>query len=306
LVEVRVQAERVPTVRDEELRAFLRSRRKRITPTEVGLPQQIGRRLPGLRREDVAELAGMSVGWYARLELGLLDGIAPQTLAAVARALKLDHHETTYLFALTRTPMPPSDDDDDDKEVAKHFRILVERFTAGSAMIISARCDVLASNAIAQNVGFSSAGKGLERNFAWQIFTNPLFRERVVEWDEMARATAGYLRESYAHHVDDPAFEELIEALRSESETFARYWDERVVSPPSAQTMNLRVADGGTVEVARTTTALIDAPGQYLAFLIPVDANDLSRLRAQPISWASSTIVAVPRQARDDSGALAG
>jgi transcriptional regulator with XRE-family HTH domain len=279
LVVTRVQVEHAPSVRNEELRVFLRSRRKRITPREVGLPQQIGRRLPGLRREDVAELAGMSVGWYARLELGQLDGIAPQTLAAVARALKLDHHETTYLFALTRTPMPPSDDDDH-TEVAKNFRILVEGFTAGTAMIISARCDVLVSNAIAQDVGFSSVRKGLERNFAWQIFTNPLFRERVVEWDEMARATAGYLRESYAHHVDDPAFDELIDALRSESEAFASYWDERVVSPPGALSMmRLRVDDGGVVEVARTTTALIDAPGQYLTFLVPLDANDLPRLR---------------------------
>lgn len=266
------------TGRKEELRAFLRSRRKRITPMEVGLPQTIGRRALGLRREDVAELAGMSVGWYARLELGQLDGIAPQTLAAVARALKLDQHETGYLFALSRTPMPPSIDDH--TEVAKPFRILVERFTAGSAMIIGARCDVLASNAIAEDVGFSSTGRGLERNLAWQIFTKPLFRECVLEWDAMARATAAYLRESYAHHVDDPAFEELIDALRSESAVFARYWDERVVSPPSAYTMVLRVADGGIVEVARTTTALIDAPGQYLSFLIPLDPNDLPRLRA--------------------------
>lgn len=275
-----VQAEHaVQTGRKEELREFLRSRRKRITPTEVGLPQTIGRRSPGLRREDVAELAGMSIGWYARLELGQLDGIAPQTLAAVARALKLDHHETAYLFALSRTPMPPSDDDDD-TEVAKAFRILVERFTIGSAMIIGPRCDVLASNAIAQSVGFSSAGTGLERNLAWQIFTKPVFRERILEWDAAARMTAAYLRESYAHHVDDPAFEELIDALRSASEVFARYWDERVVSPPSALTMHLCVADGGIVEVARTTTALIDAPGQYLTFLIPLDPNDLLRLQA--------------------------
>ncbi len=222
----------------------------------------------------------MSVGWYARLELGHLDGIAPQTLAAVAKALKLDPHETNYLFALSRTPIPPSDGDDE-TEVTKNFRVLVERFTAGSAMIISARYDILVSNAIAQNVGFSSAGKGLERNLAWQIFTKPLFRERVVEWDQMARATAGYLRESYARHVDDPSFEVLIDALRMESDVFARYWDERVVSPPNAMAMmRLRVADGGMVEVARTTTALIDAPGQYLIFLVPLDANDLPRLRA--------------------------
>lgn len=277
LVLVGVQAEHAATGRNAELRAFLRSRRHDITPTEVGLPQTAGRRLRGLRREDVAELAGMSVGWYARLELGQLDAIAPQTLAAVAKALKLDHHETTYLFALSQTPMPPSDDDDD-TEVAKNFRALVEGFTSGSAMIVGARYDVLASNAIAQNVGFSSVGKGLERNLAWQIFTKPLFRKRVVEWDEMARVTASSLRESYAHHVGDPAYEELIDALRSESAEFARYWDERIVSPPSAFTMRLRVADGGIVEVGRTTTAMIDAPGQYLTFLIPLDPNDLPRL----------------------------
>jgi transcriptional regulator with XRE-family HTH domain len=272
----------VQAARKEELRAFLRSRRNRITPTEVGLPQTIGRRSRGLRREDVAELAGMSIGWYARLELGQLDGIAPQTLAAVARALKLDHHETTYLFALSQTPMPISDDDD--TEVAMSFRILVERFTGGSATIIGARSDVLASNDIAQNVGISSLGKGLERNLAWQIFTKPYFRESILEWDAAARMTTAFLRESYAHHVDDPAFEELIDALRHESDVFARYWDERVVSPPSDLTLHLRVADGGIVEVARTTTALIDAPGQYLSFLIPLNPDDLPRLRAKIVT----------------------
>jgi transcriptional regulator with XRE-family HTH domain len=281
LVLTSVQAEHAATGRSGELREFLRSRRKRITPTEVGLPLTVGRRLPGLRREDVAELAGMSVGWYARLELGLLDEIVPQTLAAVARALKLDSHETAYLFALSRTPMPASDDDDK-TEVAKNFRLLVERFTAGSAMIISSRYDVLASNTLAQNVGLTSDGTGLERNFAWQVFTKPRFRETIVDWDATTRVIAGYLRESYARHVDDPAFEELIDALRSESELFARYWDERVVSPPSAlTTMRLRVADGGIVEVARTTTALIDTPGQYLTFLIPLDPNDLPRLSSR-------------------------
>jgi transcriptional regulator with XRE-family HTH domain len=279
LVVVGVHAEHaVQAARKDELRAFLRSRRNRITPTEVGLPQTIGRRSRGLRREDVAELAGMSIGWYARLELGLLDSIAPQTLAAVARALKLDHHETTYLFALSQTPMPLSDNDD--TEVAKGFRVLVERFTSGSAMIIGPRCDVLASNAIAQNVGFSSAGKGLERNLAWQIFSKPVFRERILDWDVAARMVTGYLRENYAHHVDDPAFEELIDALRAESAVFAHYWDERVVSPASTLTMRFRVPDGGIVEVARTTTALIDAPGQYLTFLIPLNPDDLPRLRA--------------------------
>jgi len=275
-----MQAEHaVQSSRKEELRAFLRSRRKRITPTEVGLPQTIGRRSRGLRREDVAELAGMSVGWYSRLELGHLDGIAPQTLAAVARSLKLDHHETTYLFALSRTPMLPSVDDED-TEVAKNVRVLVDRFTSGSAMITGARYDVLASNAIARNAGFSSAGKGLERNLVWQIFTKSACNERIVEWDAVARMTVGYLRESYAHHVDDPTFQELIDALRSESAIFARYWDDRFVNLPSVLTMRLRVADGGIIEVARTTTALIDAPGQYLTFLIPLDPNDLPRLSA--------------------------
>ena len=272
----------VQAARKEELRAFLRSRRNRITPAEVGLPQTIGRRSRGLRREDVAELAGMSIGWYARLELGQLDGIAPQTLAAVARALKLDHHETAYLFALSQTPMPISDDDD--TEVAKPFRVLVERFTDGSATIIGARCDVLASNDIAQNVGISSLRKGLERNLAWQMFTKPYFRDHILEWDAAARMTTAFLRESYAHHVDDPAFEELIDALRHESDVFARYWDERVVSPPSDLTLHLRVADGGIVEVARMTTALIDAPGQYLSFLIPLNLDDLPRLRAKVVT----------------------
>jgi transcriptional regulator with XRE-family HTH domain len=265
--------------RQSELREFLRSRRKRITPTEVGLPETAGRRAHGLRREDVAELAGLSVGWYARLELGQIENVSPRTLAAVAKALQLDTHETEYLFTLSRTPLPQFDDHDDN-DVPIHFRVLVERFTAGSAALIGPRCDVLLSNAIAQNVGLSCSGQGLERNAAWQIFTKPAFQNRIVEWDAMGRVFAGYLRESYARHIGDPEFEELIEALRGESSLFARYWDERVVSSPSESTFSVRVPDGGVVELARTTTALIEAPGHYLWFLVPLDPNDLPRLTA--------------------------
>jgi transcriptional regulator with XRE-family HTH domain len=233
-----------------------------------------------LRREDVAELAGLSIGWYARLELGQIENVAPRTLAAVAKALQLDSHETEYLFTLSRTPLPQFEEHDDN-DVPTHFRVLVERFTSGSAALIGPRCDVLLSNAIARRVGLSSFGQGLERNAAWQIFTRPSFQERVVDWDAMGRLIAGYLREGYARHIGDPAFEELIETLHAESPLFARYWDERVVSPPSESTLRVRVPDGGIVELARTTTALIEAPGHYLWFLVPLDPNDLRRLTAE-------------------------
>jgi transcriptional regulator with XRE-family HTH domain len=264
--------------RRDELRAFLRSRRKQIHPSDVGLPERLGRREHGLRREDVAELAGLSLSWYARLELGLVEAIMPQTLAAVARALRLDSNETAYLFGLTRTPVPQATTIES-CEVSPQLRALVKRFDAGSAVVYGPCFDVLLANPIAEWLGFRRAGEGLASNVPWQPFTQTIFRERFVEWEEMAGRTAAMLREAYGRHVGDPAFEKLIESLHTESDQFAAYWERQVVNPLSHWIVHVRVVDGEPIALGSTSTAVIGVPGQLLSFMVPLNEENVQRLR---------------------------
>jgi transcriptional regulator with XRE-family HTH domain len=264
--------------RGNELRAFLRARRQRLAPDDVGLPSAPGRRAAGLRRDDVAELAGVSVSWYAQFELGRSTGVSPRTVSAVARALRLDEHETAYLFALTRTPVPPVDVPSV-QTVTNELRTVVEGFDGGSAVVFGRRYDVLLANRIATWFGIAG-DDGLERNFVWRIFTHAPLRERFVDWEPVARNAAGYLRDDYGRNLGDPAYEELIAALHRTSAEFTQYWDDYRVAPLIRNTYRIRIDDGEPITMASTASAVLGVRRQVLSFLVPARAADLARLRA--------------------------
>jgi transcriptional regulator with XRE-family HTH domain len=266
-------------VRSTELRAFLRAQRQRLVPTEVGLPSAPGRRARGLRRDDVAELAGVSVSWYAQFELGRTIGASPRTVSAIARALRLDEHETAYLFALTRTPVPSAETIPADT-VTPELRAVVERFEGGAAIVFGRRYDVLAANPIAAWLGFVGDEDGLERNIVWRVFTHAPLRERFLDWQRLARRAAGYLRDGYGRHVGDQAYEELIAALHRTSPEFTQFWEQHRVAPLVRNTVRIRVPQGEPLEMATAAAAVIGVPGQILSFMTPAAETDLVRLRA--------------------------
>jgi transcriptional regulator with XRE-family HTH domain len=272
--------------RSNELRAFLRERRRRLAPDDVGLPCAPGRRAAGLRRDDVAELAGVSVSWYAQFELGRSTGASARTVSAVARALRLDEHETAYLFALARTPVPPTDIPSV-QTITNELRTVVEGFDGGSAVVFGRRYDVLLANRIAKWVGLAGED-GLERNFVWRIFTHAPLRERFVDWEPLARNAAGYLRDDYGRNLGDPAYEELIATLHRTSADFTRYWDEYRVAPLIRNTYRIRIDEGEPVTMYSSASAVLGVRRQVLSFLVPVAAADLARLR-----------LALPPPARD-------
>ncbi len=138
----------------DEIRDFLASRRARITPVQVGLPASTRRRVAGLRREEVAVLAGVSTEWYTRLEKGHIGGVSEEVLDAVARALRLDDDERTYLFDLARSSRPASCTRSRrrDVEVPPQVQWLLDSMTMSSAFVRNGRTDVVASNALARAV----------------------------------------------------------------------------------------------------------------------------------------------------------
>ncbi|MBC6470443.1 helix-turn-helix domain-containing protein [Actinomadura alba] len=208
-----------------ELREFLRSRRARITPEDAGLfPQPGTRRVPGLRREEVAQLAGVSVDYYVRLERGRSLNVSDAVLDAVARALRLNDTERSHLFAVarpTRTkrrPMPP-------QRVRPGLYRVLETMTGTPALVIGHRTDVLAANRMARALFTDfDALPHRERNMARFIFLDDAARELYVDWEGSARGTVATLHLYAGRHPHDPLLAELIGELSLRDQDFRRWW----------------------------------------------------------------------------------
>ncbi|MGW2054229.1 helix-turn-helix transcriptional regulator [Streptomyces sp. NPDC001840] len=210
---------------NSELREFLRSRRARITPEAVGLSPQPGtRRVPGLRREEVAQLAGVSVDYYVRLERGRGANVSEAVLDAVARALLLDDTERAHLYALARParsrrrPLPPQ------RVRAGLYRIL-DTLGDTPALILGRRTDVLAANRLAR--AFYTDFDALphrERNMARFIFLDEAARELYTDWEHSARGTVAALHLYAGAHPHDPQLAELIGELSVRDTDFRRWW----------------------------------------------------------------------------------
>ncbi|WP_181442134.1 helix-turn-helix transcriptional regulator [Streptomyces tateyamensis] len=176
---------------------FLRSRRARLSPQDVGLPAGGRRRTPGLRREELAVLAGVGVTWYTWLEQGREINPSPEVLAALAGTLRLDPAETDYFFRLAGSQPGPHPDRPVRGIPAALNRLLAAQ-APSPAYLLDADWDVRAWNPQAEALLNFSQYDPVDRNMAWLVFANPLSRARTVDWEYHARRTLAQLRASYA------------------------------------------------------------------------------------------------------------
>jgi transcriptional regulator with XRE-family HTH domain len=214
-----------------EIRDFLASRRAKITPAQAGLPTSSRRRVAGLRREEVAVLAGVSTEWYTRLEKGHIGGVSEEVLDAVARALRLDHDERTYLFDLARssrrerhTPSPRRD-----VEVPPRVQWLLDSMTMSAAFVRNGRTDVVAGNPLARALFapmFDSAtiDERGRPNIARYVFLDLGARDFFVDWNAAGIATAALLRAEAGREPRDRALRELVGELSTLSPEFRSRW----------------------------------------------------------------------------------
>jgi transcriptional regulator with XRE-family HTH domain len=215
-----------------ELREFLRSRRARITPEQAGLTAGPGvRRAPGLRRAEVAQLAGVTADFYDRLEGGRARAVSEAVLEALARALRLDEPDRDELFAAAwpavarHRPMRP-------QQVRPALRRVLDTLTDVPALILGHRLDVLAANPLARL--FYPGLRALrphERNLARYLFTVPAARELHVDWSATAHGAVAALHRYAAHHPHDPDLVELVGELSIRDPDFRRWWGEREPNP---------------------------------------------------------------------------
>ncbi|WP_255950556.1 helix-turn-helix transcriptional regulator [Streptomyces odontomachi] len=217
-----------------ELAAFLRSRRERITPADVGLPAGPRRRTPGLRREEVAQLAYISTEYYTRLEQARAPRPSREVLAGLARALRLPDAERDHLHHLAGAPpLPPAGPS---REVRQSILDLLHRLPQAAATVMSATLEVLAWNDLAAALmeDFSALPRR-DRNLVRRVFLGPHSHGQrlygVSDGDAFARNATRRLRAAAARYPDDPEVAELVGDLLAGSEEFTRLWESREVTP---------------------------------------------------------------------------
>jgi transcriptional regulator with XRE-family HTH domain len=252
-----------------ELGEFLRSRRARLRPEDAGL-RTYGerRRVPGLRREELAQLAGVSADYYVRFEQGRTGNASDEVVNAVARALRLDADERAHLHRLVRAAEAPDTtrvSAPAAQEVRPGLRRLLESMPDTPAFVIGRRTDLLAWNPLfAALVADLDARPEADRNKARLVFLDSEVRERFVSWEAKARDLVAYLRLDAGRHPGDPAFAALIEELSDGSADFRRLWGEHEVRDKTHGGYHIRHPELGEFSLAYETLRLPDDPDQAL------------------------------------------
>ncbi|GGZ93972.1 helix-turn-helix domain-containing protein [Streptomyces echinoruber] len=212
--------------RRAELSEFLRTRRARLKPGDVGLPDYgRHRRVPGLRREELAQLAGVSVAYYTRLEQGNGRNVSAEVLDAIARALRLSDAEHAHLVHLARPKQHKKKPSARTQQVRTSLRQLLDTLDGVPAYITGRRSDILVWNRMAAAVfGDWSELPAQERNWARLVFLRPAYRELFVDWEQKASDVVSYLRMDAGCHPDDPRLSALVGELSVKSEEFRWLW----------------------------------------------------------------------------------
>lgn len=222
------------TTRREELARFLRSRRERLDPAAFAIKPGGRRRTAGLRREEVAEAAGISATWYVWLEQGRPVNASPQALRALGRALRLSQAEQTYLFRLARPDLDGPTGAISEAMPSADLLSLIDGLSPHPAYITNRYRQVVAANRPARLLlgAFDSADPA-RGSVIGRLFLDPLWREIFPDWEAVARATVAQFRLATASMADDPVLASLIARLSASSEEFARWWaDHDLAEPP--------------------------------------------------------------------------
>jgi transcriptional regulator with XRE-family HTH domain len=222
-----VPATMVDMTQPDELREFLRSRRARLTPADTGLPvRESGRRVAGLRREELAMLAGVSVDYYTRLEQGRAHNVSEQVLSAVAEALRLDDLERRHLFDLVKPVKPGTSAAPARPPRARPaVRAMLHALDPVPAVLHGPRLEVVAINRMGKIlIDDFDAMPAAERNMARWMFLNPKARTVYPDWAEIAEQMVAILRVTAGKDAQDPALTALVGELTTRSDEFARFW----------------------------------------------------------------------------------
>ena len=265
-------------VRRQELASFLRSRRERISPEQAGLPATGRRRTPGLRREEVAQLAGVGVTWYTWLEQGRDINVSEQVLAAIAGTLRLDPYERVHLYTLAGHPEPPASRAC--KAIPSAMPVMLRQLEPIPAAVINARFDLLAYNRTYERmVGGLDQLPFEDRNQLLLVFTSPRWRASTLDWEDAAARLVGRFRAGMAAHAAESSWKSLLSRLRQESPDFERLWDQHEVRAPENFTKRYLHPEVGLLTLDYTQLWFGERSEKRLTTYTPVDEDTWAKVR---------------------------
>jgi transcriptional regulator with XRE-family HTH domain len=283
--------------RSTEIREFLRTRRARITPEQAGLaPHPGARRVPGLRREEVAQLAGVSVDYYIRLERGRTQGVSETVLEAVARALHLDDTERAHLFDLAQ----PTATRARRKRPLSPQRVLPALYRAldlmsAPAMVLGRRMDVLAANRLGYAlIADFQARPHRERNTARFVFLDEAAQALYTDWERVAGDCVATLRLYAGRHPDDPQLTELIGELSVHSDAFRRIWADHDVHAHTTGTKRLHHPLVGDLTLDYVVLTVEGDQEQSLVIYTPEPASPSAEALDLLAGWTSPSSIERP------------
>lgn len=276
-----------------ELGVFLRGRRDRLSPAQAGIePFPGARRVPGLRRDELAFLAGLSPDYYARVEQGRQANVSAEVLQGLGRALRLDEVEQAHLADLAN-PVSPG-------RAAAHVPVrahpgllrVLAQLDAVPALLLDYRGDVLARNSLLAAV----LGRPLEpgASFMRYLFLDPLARERIVNWEVFARTGVAGLRRESGRRARDPALTRLIDDLRAADQDVARWWADQSVRDYASVTKRIRHPTAGDLTFGIEGVVATREPDQRLVIYTVEPDSSTARVLPLLANWAEEEPATAP------------
>lgn len=210
--------------RYKEFGDFLKTRRAKILPSQVGLPKGTRRRTPGLKREEVASLSGISLTWYTWIEQGRPLQVSTQVLESLSRTLMLDKQETIHLYTLAEQA-PPTSSPSHHESVNPMLQHLLDSLEFSPAIIMDACFNVIAWNKAASKLSLDYSKIDIyKRNMLRIMFTNEEFKKTFTDWSSVAQGMVARFRTVYSKFIDDPWIKEFVNELKCESNEFDSWW----------------------------------------------------------------------------------
>jgi len=267
----------IVTTTRAELSGFLKSRRARISPAIVGLQNGHRRRTPGLRREEVADLAGVGLTWYTWLEQGRDIRVSPQVLSAIARALQLEPAERAHLFRLAGHAPPATEPPT--ASISPRLRRVLDAWDPFPAHVAGRRRDLLAWNRASEAVNGWSQLPEDKLNLLWFMFLVPSTRRLLLDWEKEAPLSVAALRAEAGRDLGEPDYQELITELIEGSREFAAIWARQDVRGRQEGLKRFQHPELGRLDLEYTSFQVAEQPSLRLYLYTPADERTETKLR---------------------------
>lgn len=266
--------------RYKELADFLKTRRAKILPSQAGLSPGTRRRTPGLRREEVAQLAGVSITWYTWLEQGRHIRVSAQVLESLSKVLLLDKQERIHLYLLANQPLP-SDIPEYQGTVSPILQHVLDNLILCPSLVTDQRWNVIAWNKAACLLfGDFHQMNVRERNIVWAMFTDEKYKQLFVNWKLHAKDLLGRFRSTCGQYIDDPWLAQFIEDLKNQSTEFRLWWPLHDIESNREKCKQLRHPDANLLDFEVSNFDVSDNSGLKMIVHTPsLNSDTASKMK---------------------------